>query len=477
VKRKKMPVPPVASAAPASLEEVKVVLVTEPDAQRRFQKLLKQHHYLGGLKPVGERMFYAAVDAQGRWLALLLFQAAAKHLKHRDQWIGWTQAQRDRRLSLVANHSRFLILPQIHCPNLGSRVLRLTLDRLGADWQARYGHPVLVVETFVDPAQFNGTVYTANGWQEVGLTDGCGRCRRDYYVQHDQPKRLFVRELVRNARRSLQAEHLKPALAGVEQKAGARCYYKGSELRALTGHFKELPEYRGRVESYPVWSLVTLMLIAMLCDAPRGQKDLAKLARRLTQQQRRALGIRPDPHGCFPAPSQSTFSRLLAKLDAPRLNQTLLAIQTQVRGQPPPHDLIVVDGKEPNHGPGDAILSAVTVPSQFYLGSALVDTKTNEIPVARQLFGELDLAGRTVALDALHTQDQTARELVLDHGAHYLLTVKNNQPTLRQNIEKKVPAPPVGFSPSGRDVHPGAHRGDQQGGAREPDSGKPPGGG
>ena len=260
-----MPVPPVASAAPASLEEVKVVLVTEPDAQRRFQKLLKQHHYLGGLKPVGERMFYAAVDAQGRWLALLLFQAAAKHLKHRDQWIGWTQAQRDRRLSLVANHSRFLILPQIHCPNLGSRVLRLTLDRLGADWQARYGHPVLVVETFVDPAQFNGTVYTANGWQEVGLTDGCGRCRRDYYVQHDQPKRLFVRELVRNACRSLQAEHLKPALAGVEQKAGARCYYKGPELRALTEHFKELPEYRGRVESYPVWSLVTLMLIAMLC--------------------------------------------------------------------------------------------------------------------------------------------------------------------------------------------------------------------
>jgi hypothetical protein len=136
--------------------------------------------------------------------------------------------------------------------------------------------------------------------------------------------------------------------------------------------------------------------------------------------------------------------------------------------------LIVVDGKEPNHGPGDALLSAVTVPSQFYLGSALVATKTNEIPVARQLFGELDLAGRTVALDALHTQDQTARELVLEHGAHYLLTVKNNQPTLRQNIEKKVPAPPVGFSPSGRDSHPGAHRGEKQGGSGEPHLGKPP---
>ena len=140
----------------------------------------------------------------------------------------------------------------------------------------------------------------------------------------------------------------------------------------------------------------------------------------------------------------------------------------------PPHDLIVVDGKEPNHGPGDALLSAVSVPSQFYLGSALVATKTNEIPVARQLFGELDLAGRTVALDALHTQDQTARELVLEHGAHYLLTVKNNQPTLRQNIEKKFPPRRWVSPPSGRDSHPGAHRGEKQGGSGEPHLGKPP---
>lgn len=119
-------VPPVAAAAPASLDEVKVVLVTDLDQQRYLQKLLKQHHYLGSLKPVGERMFYAAVDGQGRWLAVLVFSAAAKHLKDRDQWIGWTRGQCDRRLSLVVNNSRFLILPPAHCPNLGSRVLRLT---------------------------------------------------------------------------------------------------------------------------------------------------------------------------------------------------------------------------------------------------------------------------------------------------------------------------------------------------------------
>lgn len=444
------------------LEQVRVVLVTAPDERRRLQRLLQQHHYLGRLKPVGEQLYYAAVDVQDRWVALLLFSAAAKHLKHRDQWIGWTRPQRDRRLSLVVNNSRFLILPEGSVPNLGSRVLRLTLDRLSTDWQARYGHPVLVVETFVDPAQFCGTVYTASGWQELGLTDGWGRRQRDFYVQHDQPKQLFVRELVKNARRRLQAEHLSPALAPVEKKAGARCYHKCHEIQALTEHFKALPDYRGRVESYPVWSLVTLMLLAILCDAPRGQKDLVKLARRLTQVQRRALGIRPNAQGRFPAPSQSTFSRLLAQLDARRLNAVLLQIQAQVRGQPPPDELIAVDGKEPRHGPGEAILSAVTVPSQFYLGSALVDTKTNEIPVARELFGELELAGRWVALDALHTQDETARQLVMEHGAHYLLTVKNNQPTLRQNIAQLVPVPPTGFSPSGAGTPSGAHRGAEQ---------------
>src|SRR6516165_4505862 len=100
----------------------------------------------------------------------------------------------------------------------GALGAQLGQQGLSADWQACYGHPVLVVETFVDPAQFCGTVYSASGWTELGQTDGWGRRRRDYYVKHDQPKRLFCRQLWKNACRSLQAEHLKPTLAVVEQK-------------------------------------------------------------------------------------------------------------------------------------------------------------------------------------------------------------------------------------------------------------------
>jgi hypothetical protein len=428
------------------LREVRVDLATSAEVPR-INQLLNERHYLGRLRPVGERLYYIARNAANQWVAVLVFSAAANHLKHRDEWIGWTNEQRRRRLSLVTNNSRFLLLPDFSVPNLGSRILRLNLDRLSGDWQSRYGHPVEVVETFVDPEQFCGTVYTASGWTELGQTDGWGRCQRDYYVKHDKPKRLFVRPLRRNSCRSLQAEHLKPDLALVEVKVPPRCTKRAREIQSIVDYFKELPEYRERVESYPLFSLAALIFLAMLCEAPRGQTDLEKFARGLNQGQRRALGIRRNRQGKYPAPSQSTFSRFLAGLDPTRLNAQLLHIQRLLRG-PAPQELIVLDGKEPNHGSGASILTAVTVPSQHYLGSALVDKKTNEIPVAQQdLIPLLDLEGRFVSLDALHTQDETARTVVLEAGGHYLLTVKDNQPTLRANIEKKVTAPQADFPP------------------------------
>jgi hypothetical protein len=170
------------------------------------------------VRAVGEQLFYAITDGRGGWLGVLVFCAASRRLRARDQWIGWSEEQRRRRLPLVVNNCRFLLLADKTFPNLGSRSLRLTLDRLPTDWQTRYGHPVVLVETFVDPEQFCGTVYRAQGWQELGVTDGFGRVRRDFYVQHHKPKRLFARELCKKARRSLQADRLKPRWPGSKAK-------------------------------------------------------------------------------------------------------------------------------------------------------------------------------------------------------------------------------------------------------------------
>ena len=430
----------------AVLENLQI-RIAEPCELKRCHQLLDQHHYLGSPKPVGERLYYVVTDAQGQWRAVLIFAAAAQHLRARDQWMGWTDAQREKRLALVVNNIRFLLVPEQTFPNLGTKSLRLALSRLSSDWQTKYGHPVLVVETFVDPEQFCGTVYTANGWQELGQTDGSGRHQRDYYVRHDQPKRLFVREVCSHARRSLQAEHLKPALAMVEAKAGVRSRHTAKQIRSIIERLKGVPDYRVRIGTYPLWSLLALYLLAVLCGAPRGSKDLAKFARKLSQAQRRALGIR-QRQGRYPAPSQPTFWRLLEEIDGTQLEQVLRQVQERLRGPAPQKELIALDGKEPHHGGGHSILTAVCVPSQYYLGSAVVDTKTNEIPVAQKLFPDLDLKGRLVSLDALHTQTETGLDVVQEHGADYLLTVKDNQPTLKHNIEKLVPAPPADFSPS-----------------------------
>jgi len=441
----------------AQLAEVQIQLLSTAGQKSRVRRYLAKHHYLGDVRAVGEQLWYAITGARGTWLGVLVFCAASRRLRARDQWVGWSEEQRRRRLGLVVNNCRFLLLPDKTFVNLASRSLRLCLDRLSTDWLGRYGHPVVLVETFVDPEQFSGTVYSANGWQELGQTDGYGRVRRDFYVQHHKPKRLFVRELDKKARRSLAADKLKPALAEVEAKISARCTQRVHQIRSLIEHLKTLPDYRQRIGLYPLFSLVAMAILAHLCGAPRGQKDLAKFAQGMSKAQRRALGVRRDKLGRYPAPSQPTFCRMMQHIDDDALETLLLQVQEQIRGPAPRQDLIVMDGKEPKQGGGHSVLTAVTVPSQHYLGSAIVDTKTNEIPVARQLFERLDLEGRKVSLDALHTQDQTARDLVLQHGADYLLTVKDNQPTVRQNIERLVQALPARFSPSAGHPSSGGH--------------------
>ena len=118
-----------------------------------------------------------------------------------------------------------------------------------------------------------------------------------------------------------------------------------------------------------------------------------------------------------------------------------------MRGAPPSGELIVLDGKEPHPTRGQRVLTAVTVPGQHYLGSQMVTDKSNEIPAACTLLERLDLDGKAVSLGALHTQAETARALVLEHGADYLLTVKGNQPTVQENITRHVATPSVAFPP------------------------------
>lgn len=435
------------------VEQVQVRRIRSEE-RPRFMRLLARYHYLGDIKAVGEQMLYVAVTAHGGWVALLVFAAAAKHLKARETWVGWTSPQKRKRLALIANNARFLILPRWHIPNMGSRILRLTTDRISSDWQKQYAHPLAAVETFVDIEQFQGAVYRAAGWVELGKTSGYGRCRRDYYVKHNKPKRLFVKELYKNARRSLQAAHLKPDLAVVEEKVSVICEKSTRELRSLKEHFRSIPEFRSRIESYPMWTILAIVACAHFAGAPRGPTDLAAFAKRLTRPQRRALGIRRNKQRAYPTPAASTFCRILQQVEAVKVEEAILAYQAQIRGPAPVTGVVALDGKEPNHSGGQHIVNAMNVPALYYLGSQMVDTKTNEIPVARELLSRINVENRLVIMDALHTQKETGREIVLEHGGDYIFTVKKNQPGLRRTLARPLADIPASFSPAGSESNP-----------------------
>lgn len=144
-----------------------------------FSRYLAHHHYLGYRGPVGENLAYLARDRHGRDVACLLFGAAAWKTTARDQFIGWNQVTRAKRLNWTTNNTRFLVLPWVRVPHLASHLLALVLRRLSVDWQAKYGHPIYLVETFVDRSRFKGTCYRAANWTCVGQTQGRGRQDRD----------------------------------------------------------------------------------------------------------------------------------------------------------------------------------------------------------------------------------------------------------------------------------------------------------
>ena len=150
-----------------------------PHARERvlFEVLLHEHHYLSHRSPVGENLQYLVREREGRPVACLLFGAAAWQCADRDRHIGWDAATRAQHLHLLTNNTRFLVLPWVRVPHLASHVLSRVTRRLSADWQRKYGHPIYLLETFVQRDHFAGTCYQAANWLRVGQTKG--RTRQD----------------------------------------------------------------------------------------------------------------------------------------------------------------------------------------------------------------------------------------------------------------------------------------------------------
>ena len=141
-----------------------------------FKSYIAQYHYLGYDRSIGENIKYFVYDCTGRRIACLVFGSAAWSCKGRDKFIGWSKNSRNANsLRYITNNSRFLIFPWIKVPHLASHILSIISRRISSDWLAKYGHPVHLLETFVQRDRFKGTCYKAANWIYVGETTGRGR--------------------------------------------------------------------------------------------------------------------------------------------------------------------------------------------------------------------------------------------------------------------------------------------------------------
>ncbi len=141
--------------------------------ERLFNSLINEYHYLGYTQPVGAHLKYIAFSNH-QPIACLAWSSAPWYIGARDRFIGWSKEVRPKNLHLIANNTRFLILPWIKVPCLASYLLSLNRKNLSRDWDNLYQHPLHLVETFVDP-RYRGTCYKADNWVWVGKTTGIGK--------------------------------------------------------------------------------------------------------------------------------------------------------------------------------------------------------------------------------------------------------------------------------------------------------------
>ena len=450
-----------------SRAELSVRLV-RADEVARFNALLDEHHFLGH-HLFGRVLRYVAT-IEDEWVALVGFGSAALSVAARDRFIGWSPATKRRRLRYIANNQRYCILPGAHPKNLASAVLSRTMKRLSADMIVAHGVPVLLVETFTDPARHLGTCYKAANFVALGETQGYAR-RNGSWAHHGEVKRYWVYPLHRRATSVLAAPFDHPALLSVSDNERT-CVVDLNQVvidgdGGLYERLCEVADHRKARGIRHELASVLLVCAAAMLSGCHNPTEIAEWAKNLDEELLGRLHARRSPRsGRLVAPSLSTIQRVLWAVERDQLDAVVhevVARQLDARRarieaptdapketpteehtddddpSAPPLRAIAVDGKSlrgavQDDGRPVHLLAALTHTERVVVAQAEVDHKENEIVAFRPMLAPLDLCGCIVTADALHTQREHARFLVKEKSADYLFFVKENQPTLYDAI-------------------------------------------
>jgi len=318
-----------------NLREILVRRVRSSE-EKLYQDLIRQHHYLGALPKIGETLWYVAVF-RSKWIALLSFSASALKCEARDRWIGWDFRLQYGRLKLVVNNSRFLILPDCHIPNVGSRILSLCQKRLCRDWEQTFGHPVVMLETFVDPKRFRGTVYKADNWVYVGDTKGFRRTSLGYTATPQSPKMVFLKPLQADARELLSRTILAPPYCLGDSKI----MLNADQMQSLPAFFKGIPDpRRAKGRRHRLSTVLAIAAGAVLCGM-RGYKAISDWADSLGQKARERFNCRREKDR-YVVPSESIIRDVLIRVDPQHLDRALQRWNEVYAGE---DESLAIDGK------------------------------------------------------------------------------------------------------------------------------------
>jgi len=460
------------------LDEVVVRLVEGEAERRRHDELLAREHYLRNANAIGQVLRYVA-EYRGEWVAVLTFCSAALHLKPRDQFLNWPARQVKERRHLLAQNSRFLVRPSTgRWPNLASRVLTLACARLARDWQCHFGHPVLLVETFVDPQRFRGTCYRAANWQALGRTRGFARRGQDYYTDTQHPKELWVHPLGRGALRQLRAPVLAEALRAGGPSLPPPVPVPTAQMSSLAAFLRRRvcdPRDPHGVR-HTIGSVIATAALAIAAGG-QGPHAIAQFARSLNHGQRRRLGCRTPPgtRRQYDVPCERTFRRLFEEIDSDQLRQAFADWMATL--DPVPVKVLHLDGKvlrnadpapprlaqepalaaaaaaldtpaDPQKPKAEKALTLVNfqTPDQRLIDQIAVPQDTNEEAAVAAHLPTMDLRGVLVVADAAHTTKANCRHLTQEQGADSLFFLKGNQPHAHAKAQQLLAG---AFPPSG----------------------------
>lgn len=395
--------------------KIKILPVLDYFDRADVETLLSRYHPLGDKKAMGRRLSYAA-SYKGEWIAVLMFDAAVKRNKHREERIGWKSGQIDNRLVHIANNSRYLIVPSYQgIKNLASKILSLVTDRISNDWLKQYGVPLLAVETYVDPEHNDnqGSCYLAAGWERLGYSTGY----QAYNQERTHSKWYFLKALHRDSYAALSSEIAHALLTGIKNVSGESnnnyvldaAKVKIKELKVDLAQITDPRKRQGR--RYKFIPLLSACICAVISGYTQ-YRQIADWIHRLPPLERAKFGLPGNR-----TPDERTIGNFLSQIDPIELQTVLSRWLLKTYNKEVSFSKVSIDGK--------AIRATSSVPEEQKgflnvfvqeLGIVIEHVPTTKgggekTAIKALLDTDIDLSGKTVLADALHTEKEIIEKL------------------------------------------------------------------